>query len=58
MSAVDWSRYQQCPVCAAELGHACRSLTGFAAAGGFLSTETKRAHGGRKLRAGAADVQP
>jgi hypothetical protein len=51
VSAVDWSRFQKCPVCFAALGKACLKVTGF---GEFGPVSVKAAvpHGGRKLRAG------
>jgi hypothetical protein len=46
----DWDRYQQCPVCFAELGKPCRALSGFGPTGP-ISVVAERPHGGRKLRA-------
>lgn len=52
MSDFDWSRYRQCPVCAAGLGKPCLTLSGVDA-DGPVSVVADRPHGGRELRAGA-----
>lgn len=53
MTTIDWERYQQCPVCFAELGKPCMDMTGFNAARGVHDVElAAEPHTGRKLRAG------
>lgn len=44
----DWNAFQKCPVCGAEIGVACFSLSG------TRTGSTGRPHAGRKLRAGYA----
>lgn len=46
MTAVDWARYQMCPVCRAELGRPCFSQTGTVA---VLAVQP---HSRRQLRKG------
>ena len=54
MTTIDWGRFQKCPHCYAELGRPCLSLSG-ADESGLVAVEAPRAHGGRKLRAGAVN---
>ncbi len=51
MTAVDWSRYRKCPVCAAGLGEPCIERTSFQG-GHHDPIETDRPHTGRQLRTG------
>lgn len=51
MTDVDWSRYQKCPACFAELGKPCLALSGQDESG-LVAVAAPRPHGGRKLRAG------
>lgn len=61
-SIIDWGRYRACVACGAELGKACRQLSGFVVAGAVavglegavVEVEAERPHGGRELRAGYA----
>lgn len=46
----DWTRYQACPVCPAELGKPCQRMTGIGPHGP-VSIQAENPHGGRKLRA-------
>jgi hypothetical protein len=46
---IDWARWRACPVCFAELGQPCLTLSGFTAAGP-VSVAAERPHGGRKER--------
>lgn len=46
MTAVDWSRFQKCPVCFALLGEPCVQLSGSA------TLRSERVHSSRKLRTG------
>ena len=48
----DWSRFQKCPACYAELGKPCLAMSGRDESG-LVAVEAERPHGGRKLRAGA-----
>jgi hypothetical protein len=50
----DWSAYQKCPHCFAELGQPCLSLTGMGPAG-RVTVAAPGPHGGRKLRAKAVN---
>lgn len=52
MTDIDWSAYQKCPACYAELGKPCLFLSGVDESG-LVAVEAPRPHGGRKLRAGA-----
>lgn len=64
MSALtyDPAHYRQCPVCAAELGTPCLSLSGFVVADGVavglegaqIAALADRPHDGRPLRAEAS----
>jgi hypothetical protein len=51
VSAVDWSAFQKCGHCFAELGQPCLSLSGVGPAG-RVAVAAPAPHGGRKLRAG------
>jgi hypothetical protein len=46
-----WERYQKCPVCSAELGKPCFSVTGMAPGGTAVIQFADRPHSGRQLRA-------
>jgi hypothetical protein len=50
VTAVDWSRYQACPVCPALLAQPCLELSGWC--GDLVEVEATEPHTGRKLRAG------
>lgn len=52
ISAPDWSRYRACPVCKAQLGAACMSLSGSIVGGrpDGVRTVTAKPHSSRKLR--------
>jgi hypothetical protein len=56
VTAVDWSRYQQCPECFTKLGKPCFDLSGFVAGpqGGAVEVLAAAPHSTRKLRAEAA----
>jgi hypothetical protein len=55
MSDVDWTAYQKCPACEAELGKPCFSLSGVVAEPHrIVGVQHDRPHGGRKLRAVSA----
>ena len=51
---VDWTAYQKCPVCKAELGQACRAMSGRIAGGrpDGKAWPLPHAHAARKRRAG------
>jgi hypothetical protein len=48
----DWNLYRKCPVCGAEIGQACASLSGTITGGrpDGIRTELEHAHLSRKLR--------
>ncbi len=56
----DWDRYQQCPVCFAELCKPCEDLFGYVVDDGLatglegvrMTSVAEKPHTGRKLRAG------
>lgn len=45
----DWSRYQKCPVCHAELGQPCLALSG-RNTNGPVAVAADEPHSSRKLR--------
>lgn len=49
----DWSAYQKCPHCFADLGEPCLQVSGYDADSGAVAVEADGPHGNRKLRAGS-----
>lgn len=52
VAAVAWETFRRCPVCRAEIGEACRALSGRVAGGrpDGVSTPLAHAHAARKRR--------
>jgi hypothetical protein len=53
VSSVEWDLFRKCPVCFAELGEPCTTLTGVAFQESVREVSRDRPHSRRKLRTGA-----
>jgi hypothetical protein len=54
VTAVDWSRWRKCPVCAAKARQPCLKITGRLSDGTDVWLLADRPHSGRKPRTGGA----